>query len=537
MVALTIGMPTYNDFDGVYFTLQALRLYQDLDDTELLVVDNYGCKHTRDFVEGWAKARYVLETDAVGTAAAKNRVFAEAQGEAVLCCDSHVLLAPGSIARLKDYYRAHPDSIDLLQGPLVYDDLQTISTHLDPVWRGQMWGIWGTDSRALDPEADPFEIWGQGMGVFSCRKEAWPGFHPAFRGFGGEEGYIHEKVRQHGGRCLCLPWLRWGHRFGRPAGIPYTVSVEDKFRNYFIGYIDLGLNVAPVLDHFAEHLPAETIVAVAEQVLRDQKVKKPKKGKKEKKRQKNGKGGNGEEASAGITLAILAQPHDSKLGQMPDVRIGVFAPTHDRPGFARTLAMQMAMQVKKPDVLCFHQNGDPESYQWAIADLPLPFTARWIHTPESIPQDEWYSHPLEVLLDDGCTHFFWCDDDDIYRSDHLDRSMMMLTDKEDPCDFVVNGYSGMLFMRKAGYEYLPCQRFSAHAPGGMSSSMAFNRAFAEELFQDLIHNQGQLYFADQVVANVTMPKFRCKLDERQSPSTIYLCHPGADSSKHWLGEE
>ena len=43
MVALTIGMATYNDFNGVYFTLQALRLYQDLRDTELLVVDNYGC--------------------------------------------------------------------------------------------------------------------------------------------------------------------------------------------------------------------------------------------------------------------------------------------------------------------------------------------------------------------------------------------------------------------------------------------------------------------------------------------------------------
>src|SRR4051812_48065331 len=125
VVALTIGMPTYNDFDGVYFTLQALRLYEDLDDTELVVVDNYGCEHTKAFVEGWAKARYILATDAVGTAAAKNRVFAEARGEAVLCCDSHVLFAPGAIARLKAYYREHPGTIDLLQGPLVYDDLQT----------------------------------------------------------------------------------------------------------------------------------------------------------------------------------------------------------------------------------------------------------------------------------------------------------------------------------------------------------------------------------------------------------------------------
>jgi hypothetical protein len=69
MVELTIGMAVYNDFDGVYFTLQALRLYQDLDDTELLVVDNYGCEDTRGFVEGWAKGRYIRATDAVGTAA------------------------------------------------------------------------------------------------------------------------------------------------------------------------------------------------------------------------------------------------------------------------------------------------------------------------------------------------------------------------------------------------------------------------------------------------------------------------------------
>src|SRR5215207_8195937 len=116
MVALTIGMPTYNDFDGVYFTIQSLRLYEELEDTELLVVDNYGCEHTKAFVEGAAKGRYILATEAVGTAAAKNQVFAEAKGEAVLCCDSHVQFDPGVIARLKAYYREHPDCRDLLQG-------------------------------------------------------------------------------------------------------------------------------------------------------------------------------------------------------------------------------------------------------------------------------------------------------------------------------------------------------------------------------------------------------------------------------------
>jgi hypothetical protein len=267
MVELTVGMPTYNDFDGVYFTVQALRLYQDLDDTELLIVDNYGCEHTQRFVEGLPQGRYVLATEAVGTAAAKNRVFAEAQGEAVLCCDSHVLFAPGAVKRLKEYYRTNRDSVDLLHGPLVYDDLETISTHFEPMWRGQMWGIWATDPRGMDPEAEPFEVWGDGMGVFSCRKSAWLGFHPSFRGFGGEEGYIHEKFRQAGGRCLCLPWLRWTHRFGRPTGIPYPISVVDKCRNYVIGLTELGLDLEPVRSHFSEWLSEDQFAALEVEAL------------------------------------------------------------------------------------------------------------------------------------------------------------------------------------------------------------------------------------------------------------------------------
>src|ERR671921_63210 len=163
VVALTIGMATYNDFNGVYFTLQALRLYQDLRDTELLVVDNYGSPNTKQLVEGWVHgARYLLAKEVRGTAAPRDRVFREAQGEAVLCCDSHVLFAPGAIARLKAYYQEHPDSRDL---------------------------------------------------------------------------------RQRGGRCLCLPWFRWVHRFGRPAGVPYPLTVDDKFWNYLIGHMELGLDL------------------------------------------------------------------------------------------------------------------------------------------------------------------------------------------------------------------------------------------------------------------------------------------------------
>src|SRR5919205_1048650 len=70
--------PTNNDFDGVYFTLQALRLYQDLEHTELLVIDNYGCEHTKNLVEHWLHARYIRATDVTGTAAPRELVFREA---------------------------------------------------------------------------------------------------------------------------------------------------------------------------------------------------------------------------------------------------------------------------------------------------------------------------------------------------------------------------------------------------------------------------------------------------------------------------
>src|SRR5262249_35709740 len=126
---LTIGMATYRDFHGGYFTLQALRLYQDLRGTGIIVVANFACPPRRNFVEQWAQARYILAPDLPGAAAAKDRVFQEARGRAVLCLDCHVLLPRPVIARLKRYYRDHPRCRDLLQGPLLYDDLTTLASH------------------------------------------------------------------------------------------------------------------------------------------------------------------------------------------------------------------------------------------------------------------------------------------------------------------------------------------------------------------------------------------------------------------------
>ena len=68
-------------------------------------------------------------------------MFEEASSPFVLCVDSHVIIVPGALSKLIDYFEAHPDSRDLLQGPMLYDDLRKIATHMEPQWRG---GVYGT---------------------------------------------------------------------------------------------------------------------------------------------------------------------------------------------------------------------------------------------------------------------------------------------------------------------------------------------------------------------------------------------------------
>lgn len=273
---LTIGMAHHMDYSGAYFTIRHIRqTNRRLRDFEFVVVDNApDTQHGRDlkgFIEhscsvGTAGAKYVAMPELGGTTQPRNRVFAEATGDVVLCVDCHIDLEPFAADRLLEYFEANPGSSDLVQGPLLNDHDGVYATHFQDVWNDEMWGIWGLDPRALadgpteslpvieriekTKDLQPFEIPAMGLGLFACRREAWLAFNEHFRGFGGEEWYIHEKYRKAGGRCLCLPWLRWGHRFGRPDGIGYTLTMDNKVRNYILGHQELGLSLDRVYEHF-----------------------------------------------------------------------------------------------------------------------------------------------------------------------------------------------------------------------------------------------------------------------------------------------
>jgi hypothetical protein len=210
-------------------------------------------------------------------------------------------------------------------------------------------------------------------------------------------------------------------------------------------------------------------------------------------------------------------------------RVGVMVPTYNRPELLRSCVLQLAAQSRPPDVICVHQNGHPESYVWSVSDLRVGPRIVWIHTAQRIPQHRWYATPLRYLLDDGCTHFFWADHDDLYLHDHVAAGLQELA----TYDFSISRFCGVLFTKGGDFRYQPDVEFASHAPGGMSSTMCFNRAFALQLLQDLLADTTHGY-SDNVVAQVTMPRFRCYVSQRRT--AVYHSHEGSISSAIWLDQ-
>jgi hypothetical protein len=273
MRKLTIGMATHDDYDGLYFSIQSIRTYHKeiLDDIEFVIIDNNpNSKHGEAIRKllNWIKepVQYLPFTKYQSTSV-KNKIFELADTPYVLCIDSHVLIEPGAIKKLIDFYDNRLDGGNLLQGPLIYDDMVSISTHFNlDVWGDYMWGQWATDERGIDPNNPPFEIPAQGMGLFSCRKDSWLGFNKNFRGFGGEEGYIHKKYIKKGKKTLCLPFLRWVHRFERPNGSSYPNNLEQRFRNYYIGFTELSLNKLLLLKQFKQFANSDYIEKLDDEI-------------------------------------------------------------------------------------------------------------------------------------------------------------------------------------------------------------------------------------------------------------------------------
>jgi len=248
----TLGMATYDDYDGVYFTIQSARIHNP-EITEIIIIDNNPASNHGKFnkqLTNWSSKECKLvyiPYEEKKTSFCKGEVFKHASNDYVIVSDSHILFLKNSIEALKNYFLNDHKKYDLIQGPLYYDDFKTYSTHLERGWRTNFYGTWAT----LESNDKFFEIPAMGMGCFSCKKDEWLGFNPLFKGFGGEEFYIHDKYRKHGGRCICLRDFKWTHRFNRPNGIPFPNVLEHRCYNYFIGRFELEMDYMDVVNHFA----------------------------------------------------------------------------------------------------------------------------------------------------------------------------------------------------------------------------------------------------------------------------------------------
>ena len=320
MVKYTIAMSTFDDFDGVFFTIQSLRMYHDLTDTEIIVLDNNPTgSHSVDlknFINNIQTPEvpisyHVMEGE-TGTSATRHKLFELAKGELVIVMDCHILLQKGALRKLHMFWEDADEEMkkNIFAGPLLMDGLNYTMTHFDCVWRDQMLGTWakawkkdgqyyiamkdetndkqiflkeimgdkpvmtlnciwpgheaalermGFTAAGAKGDDEPFEIPGQGLGLFMAAKEHWLGFNPHHNHFGGEECYIHAKYRQAGRKALCLPWMVWNHRFGRPGGPKYPITREGKMRNYVLEFIELGWDLEPIRKHFIDEvkLPPE----------------------------------------------------------------------------------------------------------------------------------------------------------------------------------------------------------------------------------------------------------------------------------------
>lgn len=250
---LTIGSVVFDDFDGLYFTIQSVKMYHSevVNDIEFIVIDNNpkskNGQETAAFCKTDKRIRYIKSDNSRG-AFSKEEIFSHSRSDNVLICDCHVLFAPNAISSLISFFEKGKDEGNLIQGPLLSDDMKVIATHLKPTWGSGMFGQWDYNEKVKTEES--FEIPAQGMGVFACKKQAWVGFPSKCSGFGGEEFFIHEKFRQAGKKTVCLSKFSWLHRFRRPNGVPYHPTRENKFKNHIRAMLETDMPVFEAIEHY-----------------------------------------------------------------------------------------------------------------------------------------------------------------------------------------------------------------------------------------------------------------------------------------------
>lgn len=309
---LTIGIIVSDDYHSLYYSLYNLLLHQDIQDTQLIVINNGLRNQHNTLVEQEVKQhpfiKYIKLDEPSGNSLAKNTLFKEANGDFVLCLDARVMLCENVIKCVKDHINSHPDSKDLVSGPLVFKDCMNFSTHQTEVWSNGVLGVWTkawkhpsqditfiAKSRDGTPESKcqfvelnsgielppiitsiPYHQHRQALhgmkcgqpgldmnnlfqvpmintSVFLCRKDIWPGLPEGFSAFDTDAYYLARKVGGAGGKCTCLGGLKFIYKQHSPN---YTIEPMflNKMKDCILVHTELDLPMDEAKAHFIDKL-------------------------------------------------------------------------------------------------------------------------------------------------------------------------------------------------------------------------------------------------------------------------------------------
>lgn len=274
----SVVVTTHDNYDWPVFTTMSLlatagHLVSDIVCVDLNPTGPASAALAQFFITKNPKLRYQAFGATNSLSAGRDAAIRAAKSEYVVCLNGGTVLMPAALPALKKFYDDNPDKReDLVHGPRVNETFAVVGTHLDDAWGSQ---AWGKPAVSTNIRSDLyFEVRAQSLGMFSVRREDWLGFNPAFRGYGNDEWYIHEKYRKAGRTCWCLTPLKWWHSQTQHPG-PYPCTAADRCRSYVIGLTELGIPLDPCKEHFVASgliKPAEWNIFVREAEL---KYKKP----------------------------------------------------------------------------------------------------------------------------------------------------------------------------------------------------------------------------------------------------------------------
>jgi len=272
---LTIGMASVDDAMRVRWVVRSLLMFhaEVMADTEIIIVDNGSDAEQRkhlDHISGQNPGVVrVVECTQRGTFPPKAAVFDHAAGEIVIVIDSHVLIEPGALFRLIQWFADNLDFDGLATAKLLSDGGEVMATGMKPTW-GNAFGQWSIEPNPSNLAAIPVEMCGAWF--FACRRSAWPSgkIPQGLRGYGGDE-WIGRLFKSLGREVVCLRDVSGWHDFWNrgAAYCPPEITEQhraDRLRNDML-WMKACRDTHNVDNAIECHLPSfESIAAIAKEL-------------------------------------------------------------------------------------------------------------------------------------------------------------------------------------------------------------------------------------------------------------------------------